>query len=185
MMKYKVGDRVRIRRDLSEDIEFVNEKMLSYAGELATITRTYYPKEAYDVDIDEGDWVWHDSMFEDVDTEGQKMNKRVVIEVEGDKIVARCGDKEGAVRCHPGKDFYAGAKIALERLKESDKPYGWLKEGMRYYVPEISNEDLYDDFIYGEDKWDHIFMKRGVVFKTKEEAIECAKKMLAVVKQEG
>lgn len=37
----------------------------------------------------------------------------------------------------------------------------------------------------GADVWDKRYMKRGIVFQTKEEAIECTKRMLAVVKQEG
>ena len=66
-MKYKVGDKVRIRRNLSDDEPNVNPLMISFAGSTATITRVYNDGVAYAVDIDKGDWVWHNSMLEDVD----------------------------------------------------------------------------------------------------------------------
>ncbi len=65
-MKYKVGDKVRIRHDLSTDEISVNDMMVPFAGSTATITRAYNDKEAYVVDIDEGEWFWNDSMLEDV-----------------------------------------------------------------------------------------------------------------------
>lgn len=124
-------------------------------------------------------------MFEGKDMEVQGMNKRVVIDTHENYVIARCGDKEGVARCHPDDtfDFYTGAKIALERLEEADRPYGWLKLGGRYYTPQVTEEDLCCWYIYNADSWDEMHIKRGVVYQTKEDAIECAKKMLAVVKQ--
>lgn len=114
------------------------------------------------------------------------MNKHVVIYVDGNKVVARCGDKEGVARCHPDDDFdfFVGAKLALERLEEAEKPYGWLKEGVVYYIPSVIPATLYEYHKYDADMWDERFMKRGIVFKTKEEAIACTKKMLAAVKKD-
>ena len=114
------------------------------------------------------------------------MNKRVVINVDGNKVIAHCGDKKGVARCHPDDDFdfYTGAKLALERLEESEKPYAWLKKGVRYYSPSVNAEEPYIRHIYDADRLDKIYINRGIVFQTKEEAIECAKKMLAVIKQE-
>lgn len=66
-MKYKVGDKVRIRRNLSADELNVNDMMIPFAGSTATITSVYNDGVAYAVDIDKGDWVWDDSMLEDVD----------------------------------------------------------------------------------------------------------------------
>ena len=63
-MKYKVGDKVRIRHDLSDDEISVNPMMVSFAGSSATITKVYKDGAAYAVDIDKGDWAWHGSMFE-------------------------------------------------------------------------------------------------------------------------
>ena len=115
------------------------------------------------------------------------MIKCVVIDVDGNKVVARCGDKEGAARCHPDDDFdfYTGAKLALERLEEAEKPYAWLELGASYYVPRPTVSDLYNTVTYTADDYDKRVMKRGIVFKTPEEAIECARKMLAAVKKES
>ncbi len=66
-MKYKVGDKVRIRRNLSDNEPNVNTLMVSFAGLTATITRVYDDGVAYAVDIDKGDWFWHNWMLEDVD----------------------------------------------------------------------------------------------------------------------
>lgn len=193
MMKYKVGDKVRIRKDLTvddnyDDVADVVPQMLRYAGKVAFIRVACGYDDTYKINIDGQHWWWTDKMFENVDTEVQKMNKCVIIDVYGEnKVVARCGDKEGVARCHPSDnfDFYVGAKLALERLEEAEKPYGWLSTGMRYYTPELLYRKPYNSYVYEADEVDKLYMERGIVFKTKEEAIECAKKMLAAVKQEG
>lgn len=189
MMKYKVGDKVKIRKDLEVGQAYgsclFKREMKNLCGEIARIIEVH---EHYgDYCVASSSFYWTDEMFEDDDTEVPKMNKCVVIDVDGNKVVARCGDKEGVARCHPDDDFdfYIGAKIALERLEDAEKPYGWLKEGMRYYVPEILYRKLYDNYVYGADDGDKLYIERGVVFRTKEEAIACAKKILAAVKQEG
>lgn len=76
-------------------------------------------------------------------------------------------------------------EVQKEPLEEADKSYVWLEKGMRFYMPDIFAEELYEWFIYDADRWDKRAMERGIVFQTKEEAIACAKKMLEVVKQEG
>ena len=43
-------------------------------------------------------------------------------------------------------------------------------------------DDLYDCWTYNNNPLDIRIKERGIAFKTKEEAIECAKKMLEVVK---
>lgn len=192
MMKYKVGDKVRIRKDLTVDGNYGNvadvvPEMLRHAGKAAFIIVACGYDDTYKINIDAQHWWWSDEMFENVDTEVQEMHKHVVIDVDGNKVVASCGDKKGVARCHPDDDFdfYVGAKLALERLEEAEKPYAWLKMGMKYYTSDVTASDLYGPQTYSADKWDNRYMKRGIVFRTKEEAIACAKKMLAAVKQEG
>lgn len=67
-MKYKVGDKVKIREDLIVDVEYGSdsfaEEMEQYKGKTATITDTYFGK--YEIDLDDGDWCWTDEMFEDI-----------------------------------------------------------------------------------------------------------------------
>lgn len=188
MLKHKVGDKVKIRKDLKVGnlygtCVFV-EKMKDSIGKIARITEV----NKRDYRIDSRGCYWTDEMFEDgVDMETQNNNKRVVIDVVENEVIAQCDDKKGVARCHPDDafDFYIGAKLALERLERAEKTYAWLKPGVRYYFPEPTISDLYTSVTYTADEWDKRVMERGIVFQTKEEAIECAKKMLAVVKQEG
>ena len=132
-MKYKVGDRVRVREDLKVGCYYGDESfrpdMKKYLGKTVTISRVSSREGSYWLKEDDGNWCWTDKMFE-----------------------AKC------------------------------KSYIWLKKGVRYYIPRIETKALSDCFIYNNDEVDKRYISRGLVFKTEEEAIECAKKMLEVVK---
>lgn len=70
-MKYKVGDKVRIK-PLEEfiQVEGINRDgfMNKYCGELATISKiTDIEKFPYKINIDNGRWCWNDDMFEDAE----------------------------------------------------------------------------------------------------------------------
>lgn len=66
-MKYKVGDKVKVREDLVVDKEYGSdvfiEEMEQHKGKTATITLVCHDK--YCIDLDEGEWYWTDEMFED------------------------------------------------------------------------------------------------------------------------
>ena len=73
MAKFKVGDRVIIRHDLSTDMGDdyfdVMDDMVELAGKEATITDVddfIYDFPVYDLDIDEGVFGWTEDMFEEV-----------------------------------------------------------------------------------------------------------------------
>ena len=55
--------------------------------------------------------------------------------------------------------------------------------GERYYVPHILYRDLWDCYSWDDEEYDEELYKRGVVFKTKEEAVMAAKKMLETAKE--
>lgn len=140
MLKYKAGDKVKIRKDLKIGSVYgscyVTQEMHDLGGAIVRIIEVNEHNGEYR--IDSFGCYWTDEMFEDdVDT------------------------------------------------KEAEKPYAWLKKGVIYYSPSVNAEEPYIRHIYDADRLDKIYMKRGIVFQTKEEAIECAKKMLAVVKQEN
>ena len=192
-MKYKVGDKVKIREDLLVEHLYggrawVTQGMYALGGKIATIVDANARKGTYCIDLG-GSYVWTAEMFEDMNEQGT--HRSVTISVVENKVIAYCDNKMGVARCHPDDtfDFFVGAKIALERLKEAEKPYGWLKEGVKYYTPAFGAYDEDDDLwlmsIYRGESIDKMNMKRGIAFKTREEAIACAKKMLAAVKQEG
>ena len=69
-MKYKVGDKVKIKEDLVVDVTYgddsFTEEMEQYKGKTATITDTYFGK--YEIDIDDGSWCWTEEMFEDLNS---------------------------------------------------------------------------------------------------------------------
>ena len=187
-MKYKVGDKVKIRKDLKVGEIYGGCRFASgmqkLVGKVVRITYADMKSEHYRIDT--YCCYWTDEMFEDdVDNEVQEMHKGVTITVSKNKVIAYCDGKLGVARCHPDDDFnfYTGAKIALKRLEESEKPYGWLRKGMAYYIPDIGRNKLYVKYPYGADHLDRMHMERGIVFQTKKEAIECAKKMLAIIKQ--
>ena len=54
------------------------------------------------------------------------------------------------------------------------------KEGKFYYVAAISEDDLYREVCYENDSADKLWLERGLWFRTPEEAIALAKKMLEV-----
>lgn len=77
-MKYKVGDKVRIKSNQwyitnKDDLGRVktksnsfNNNMSEYCGMVATITNigTGFKKIDYSIDIDNGEWYWNEETFE-------------------------------------------------------------------------------------------------------------------------
>ena len=74
-MKYKAGDKVRIRADLKEGEEYnkvtVVLPMIQYVGKTTTIRQVY--ESCYTLDVDGGCWVWTDDMFEDAEKETEAL----------------------------------------------------------------------------------------------------------------
>ena len=68
-MKFKVGDKVRIRKDLEVGKMYGELNMLDqkseYLGRLATVH--YAWKNDYALDVDAGKWSWNDEMLEAVE----------------------------------------------------------------------------------------------------------------------
>lgn len=68
-MKYKVGDRVRIREDLQPNVEYEGDYFIpdmgDFKGEIATVIKVY--GDGYRINEDGGDWKWTDKMFEPVE----------------------------------------------------------------------------------------------------------------------
>ena len=182
-MKYKVGDKVKIRKDLKVGEIYGGCRFASgmqkLVGKIACIEVISKRAECYR--IDSNHFLWTDEMFEG------KVKYSINISTDGNKVIAINEEtgKNGVARCHPDDEFnfYTGAKIALARLEEAETPFGWLKEGVRYYVLQLTFTDLCDEYWYGANNLDKRNLERGIIFQTKKEAIECAKKMLAVIKQ--
>jgi hypothetical protein len=67
-MKYKVGEKVRIRKDLRLDEEYdgidVNGEMVLMRDEEVTISEVLLDDNGYEIEEDDGYFLWTDSMFE-------------------------------------------------------------------------------------------------------------------------
>lgn len=187
-MKYKVGDKVRVREDLVVWESYGNLECLpghkEYFGRIFRI-KAISGKD-YQLNEEYGFW-WSEEMLEEVDEMKEKAMRveRIEIISDGKNVRAILGQKVAVAKCSPEDEFdiFVGAKLALERLEKQCKPYAWLKEGVKYYFPNALKDDLHDYYIYNNDDTDKRLVSRGLVFKTKEEAIATAKKMLAVLKE--
>lgn len=124
-MKYKVGDRVRIKAKLtSETLSGIslNSKMRKWEGKVMTIESVNY--DAYRMLEDVGElrpgvgWLWGDDWIE-----GLAGNFKIVITTEGNTVLARLYDGKKVIevaKATCSKDdkfvFATGAQLAFARL---------------------------------------------------------------------
>lgn len=129
-MKYKAGQKVRVRKDLCQGSKYncwmVVSDMLKYRGKTVTIE---------DIDFDhyhikEAPWAWTDDMFEPIP------NEKIVITSDGVTTTARKYDgkkivKEAKAVCSKDDvfNFDVGAKLAMERLLGGGIPEKSLYNG--------------------------------------------------------
>ena len=97
-MKYKVGDKVRVRRDLKNDVSYGSrytvEEMTDYKGNVVTISEVR--PNCYWIEGDEEGWDWTDEMFEGlVDDE---LTAEEAIRIQAEMCSMPCG------KCPIGKE---------------------------------------------------------------------------------
>lgn len=118
-MKYKVGQKVRVRRDLKAGLDYggvyFNTAMERLCGEVATIYKEIDHVNFYH--LDEYGWLWSGEMFEPACIE------KIVITSDGETTTARRYDgkkivKEAKAICSKDDvfNFEVGANLAMERL---------------------------------------------------------------------
>lgn len=157
MAKYKPGDKVTVRKDLTAYRKYYMEharsgdtvmpKMLRLAGKEVTI-EAVTPVGKYQ--IKEDNYNWTDEMFEPV-------KQSIVIYRRGRSVFAldKSTGKKAEAKCSPEDafDFYTGAKIAFDRLTKDDTafklgdilvalpsaPYGITKNGWVGKVVELED----------------------------------------------
>lgn len=132
-MKYKVGDKVRVRSDLEKgklyrmedgsEYDCAVDKMLKLSGKEVTISKIRGGK--YIVKECEKDcffYYWTDEMFE------SESNQKIVITSDGKETLARLYDgktvvKTATAKCYPADtfDFKTGAELAFDRLLDECK----------------------------------------------------------------
>ena len=75
-MKYKVGDRVRVREDLVSGREYngflFTNPMRKYLGREVVIKKFNVMGIFYEIEQDDGEWSWNEEMFEDIPVESSK-----------------------------------------------------------------------------------------------------------------
>ena len=142
-MKYKVGDKVRVRRDLVLGKRygsfFVNDIMRNRRGDIAEIANVF--GAMYHITGLGGSYGWTDEMLEPI------RNEKIVITTDGVTTTAKKYDGKKLVReakavCSKDDtfNFDVGAKLAMERLLE-DKPK--LYSGKVVCVDNKGNERCY------------------------------------------
>lgn len=70
----------------------------------------------------------------------------------------------------------------VEAMNEAREQMVWPKFLNEFYYPDTSSSSMYGSGIWHGYTPEEEMEKRGLVFKTKEEAIDVAKKMLGMVK---
>ena len=72
-MKYKVGDKVKVREDLSTDKMYdgcyFTHSMILFLGKTVTISKVSWSINRYEIKEDLGTWNWTDEMFESLESE--------------------------------------------------------------------------------------------------------------------
>lgn len=72
-MKYKVGDKVRVRENLSIEERYdgcwVVPSMTVFLGKTVTIRKVRENTNRYEIEEDHGTWSWTEEMFEPVESE--------------------------------------------------------------------------------------------------------------------
>lgn len=104
-MKYKVGNKVKIREDLKDNEIYgsgyldATSDMVSRGGMIATITEC--EEDSYRIDVDNGFYSWVDEMFEDVEESEAKFKigdkVRILTGSNSDKVatVKDVGEENG------------------------------------------------------------------------------------------
>ena len=102
-MKFKVGDTVKIRKDLKKGDNFeiyVDSDMEELAGEIVTIKKMYkyLSSERYEIDKDKGFYTWTEDMFESI----KKPTKEELLEMPLGTII-KTNEKEHNAYVKVGK----------------------------------------------------------------------------------
>lgn len=135
-MKYKVGDRVRIKTELADRTSSgtcLNSKMRKWEGKVMTIESVGYSTYRMLEDVGElrpgAGWFWGDDWIE-----GLADNFKIVITTDGNAVLARLYDGKKVIevaKATCSKDdkfvFGTGAQLAFDRLMGNEpKKEDWF-----------------------------------------------------------
>ena len=140
-MKYKVGDKVLVRKDLEYDKYYgdvrFDKDMEKCRGGQATITEVYEKYKTYRIDLDRERFMWGDDMFEGLvyamPTPATKATKYKV----GDKVKIRHDLHEDENWCEALVDVtkgmlkWAGKVVTISKVRDNNS-YGIREDGGTY-----------------------------------------------------
>ena len=159
MKSLKVGDYVRIRKDLTNDECGINEITLSeYKGKITKITASN--STTFKVDIDNGSYIWDKDWFEDEDIEIDSKSQKSHYEV-GDYVRIRNDIQQmidDEVDVHVGivteLTEYAGKLARITKAEEDSKDtysykldvddgeWWWCDELFQYRLGNYEDNDI-------------------------------------------
>lgn len=143
-MKFKVGDRVRIKKDLKEGYDYklyVNDDMEELAGKIVTITRAWENCGAkYEINEDAGTNTWTEDMFEGLaiitkeELFKMPIGTKITTDLEENNIFVKVGENDF---CNNDCDH-----IEYDNIKE-DLSLDYYKEGKIIEIQEPSYTTIY------------------------------------------
>lgn len=138
-MKYKVGDKVKIREDLNTSKMYgswdCSLDMASYRGMIATIINCY--NDSYHIDVDDECYDWTDEMFENRDSI-EKNNIPMTVE---DLLNKTDVEKGGLIITVYYPNAYFEATIGHNKINRHSELY---KRFMKAYGNMIVDEVSFD-----------------------------------------
>ena len=146
MKNLKVGDYVRIRKDLKYSECGIGEDMLSkYKGKIAKITSVSDCNITFKVDIDNGSYLWDKDWFEDEDIEIKPTKSQYEV---GDYVRIRSDlenidDADTHVGFESEMIAYAGKLARITRVDKTSKNY-------TSYLIDLDNGDWYWEDMFFE-----------------------------------
>lgn len=162
-MRFKVGDKVRIKDNLEVDKEYGNQYFIDlmeeYKGQIVTVISV---KTAhYEIEEDDRSFAWTDEMLEPIEREKNNMNIEKLNEEYKNKM-----DK-----------LLEEYKEKAKELVREEEPF--VKKGQRYFA--ISTEFDLDDYCYDNDDTDINILECGNMFPYTEENKEEVEKEVNLI----
>lgn len=150
-MKFKVGDKVRVREDLEVDKKYGNKDFIDlmeqYKGKIVTIASI--ESNYYVIEEDNGTWAWTDEMLEPIEKESKNMNIEEL-------------NLEYKAKMDALMEEY---KAKVKEVTKKEEPF--IKKGQRYFA--INTEFDLDDYCYINDDTDKNILECGNMFPFTDE----------------
>ncbi|MBU5487007.1 hypothetical protein KQI77_02360 [Clostridium sp. MSJ-8] len=164
-MKYKVGDKVKVREDLEVDKKYGNKDFIDlmeqYKGKIVTIASI--ESNYYVIEEDNGTWAWTDEMLESIE-KGEKNNMNI------EKLNEEYKNKMDALM-----EEY---KTKVKEVTKKEEPY--INEGQDYFYVDY-------DFAVEEDRYckgdgtDNRLLKYGNMYPYTDENKEEVRKEVELI----